>query len=84
LPSISRSSCGKTASVAGDADPPALALPYQANAAVAGFGPPATSNNTATFAASGWYDLTITVSDDSSWSQRFTGHLENGPTSITG
>jgi phospholipase C len=39
---------------------------------------------TATFAASGWYDFTITVSADSSWSQRFTGHLENGLTSVTG
>jgi phospholipase C len=42
------------------------------------------SDITATFAASGWYDFTITVSADSSWSQRFTGHLENGLTSITG
>jgi phospholipase C len=42
------------------------------------------SDITATFAASGWYDLTVTVSADSSWSQRFTGHLENGLTSITG
>ncbi len=28
--------------------------------------------------ADGWYDLTITVSSDSSWSQRLTGHLETG------
>jgi phospholipase C len=34
--------------------------------------------------ASGWYDVTVTVSSDSSWSQRFTGHLENGRPSITG
>jgi phospholipase C len=34
--------------------------------------------------ASGWYDVTVTVSSDSSWSQRFTGHLENGQPSITG
>jgi phospholipase C len=42
------------------------------------------SDITATFAASGWYDFTITVSADSSWSQRLTGHLENGLTSVTG
>jgi phospholipase C len=34
--------------------------------------------------ASGWYDVAVTVSSDSSWSQRFTGHLENGQPSITG
>jgi phospholipase C len=34
--------------------------------------------------ANGWYDVTVTVSSDSSWSQRFTGHLENGQPSITG
>ena len=34
--------------------------------------------------ASGWYDVTVTVSSDSTWSQRFTGHLENGQPSITG
>jgi len=39
---------------------------------------------TAACTASGWYDFTITVSADPSWSQRFTGHLENGLTSITG
>ncbi|HWG00790.1 MAG TPA: phospholipase C, phosphocholine-specific [Trebonia sp.] len=32
----------------------------------------------------GWYDVTITIDGDSSWSQRFTGHLENGEPSITG
>ena len=32
----------------------------------------------------GWYDLTITVSSDSSWSQRLTGHLETGRASISG
>ncbi|MEI9940328.1 MAG: phospholipase domain-containing protein [Pseudomonadota bacterium] len=32
----------------------------------------------------GWYDLTITVSNDSSWSQRLTGHLETGRASISG
>jgi phospholipase C len=32
----------------------------------------------------GWYDLTITVSSDSSWSQRLTGHLETGRPSISG
>jgi hypothetical protein len=34
--------------------------------------------------ASGWYDVTVTVSSDNSWSQRFTGHLENGQPSVTG
>jgi phospholipase C len=32
----------------------------------------------------GWYDLTVTIDGDSSWSQRFTGHLETGRPSITG
>jgi phospholipase C len=35
-------------------------------------------------ASHGWYDLTITLDGDSSWSQRYTGHLENGNPSITG
>jgi phospholipase C len=34
--------------------------------------------------AGGWYDLTVTASTDPSWSQRFTGHLENGEPSVTG
>jgi phospholipase C len=32
----------------------------------------------------GWYDFTITVSGDSSWSRRFTGHIETGAASVTG
>jgi phospholipase C len=32
----------------------------------------------------GWYDFTITVSGDTSWIRRYTGHLENGIDSITG
>ena len=32
----------------------------------------------------GWYDFTVTVSSDSTWSQRFSGHLETGAASITG
>ncbi|MFD5431437.1 phosphocholine-specific phospholipase C [Kitasatospora sp. NPDC127067] len=32
----------------------------------------------------GWYDFTVTVDADSSWSQRFTGHLETGAASVTG
>ena len=32
----------------------------------------------------GWYDFTLTVSNDASWSQRFTGHLETGAASVTG
>ena len=32
----------------------------------------------------GWYDLTITIDSDKTWSQRYTGHLETGGPSITG
>ncbi len=32
----------------------------------------------------GWYDFTITVSVDSTWSRRFTGHVESGSNSVTG
>ncbi|MFE6738710.1 phosphocholine-specific phospholipase C [Streptomyces tubercidicus] len=32
----------------------------------------------------GWYDFTVTVDSDTSWSQRFTGHLETGSPSVTG
>ncbi|OKI28504.1 phosphocholine-specific phospholipase C [Streptomyces sp. CB03911] len=32
----------------------------------------------------GWYDFTVTVNSDSSWSQRFSGHLETGAASVTG
>jgi phospholipase C len=39
---------------------------------------------TSDFAADGWYDFTVTVDSDSSWSRRFTGHLENGRVSVTG
>jgi phospholipase C len=34
--------------------------------------------------ADGWYDLTVTVSNDSSWSQRLTGHVETGRASVSG
>ena len=34
--------------------------------------------------SNGWYDVTITIDGDSTWSQRFTGHLETGEPSITG
>jgi phospholipase C len=34
--------------------------------------------------AAGWYDLTVTIDGDDSWSQRFTGHLETGQPSVTG
>ncbi|MEU6058141.1 phosphocholine-specific phospholipase C [Streptomyces sp. NPDC047097] len=34
--------------------------------------------------ASGWYDFTLTVSNDPAWSQRFIGHIENGRISRTG
>ncbi len=32
----------------------------------------------------GWYDFTVTVSSDTAWSRRFTGHLETGAPSVTG
>ncbi|MFI5610885.1 phosphocholine-specific phospholipase C [Amycolatopsis sp. NPDC051903] len=32
----------------------------------------------------GWYDLSVTLVGDSSWSRRYVGHLENGSDSITG
>jgi phospholipase C len=32
----------------------------------------------------GWYDFTVTLSGDSSWIRRYTGHLEDGSASITG
>jgi phospholipase C len=34
--------------------------------------------------SNGWYDLSVTVSGDASWSRRYTGHLEDGGNSITG
>ncbi len=34
--------------------------------------------------AHGWYDVTVTASSDSTWSQRFIGHIETGEHSITG
>ncbi|GAA4882939.1 phosphocholine-specific phospholipase C [Kitasatospora terrestris] len=34
--------------------------------------------------ANGWYDYTITLAEDPSWSQRFVGHIETGQASITG
>lgn len=32
----------------------------------------------------GWYDFTLTVDSDASWSRRFTGHLETGAPSVSG
>lgn len=32
----------------------------------------------------GWYDFTVTVSADGSFSRRFVGHIETGAASITG
>src|SRR6478752_3290454 len=34
--------------------------------------------------ADGWYDITVSVSSDASWSQRLTGHLETGRPSVSG
>ncbi|MEV6901799.1 phosphocholine-specific phospholipase C [Amycolatopsis sp. NPDC051372] len=32
----------------------------------------------------GWYDVTVTLDGDKSWSRRYVGHLEDGSDSITG
>jgi hypothetical protein len=32
----------------------------------------------------GWYDLSVAISGDDSWSRRYSGHLEDGKASITG
>ena len=32
----------------------------------------------------GWYDLSVSISGDDSWSRRYAGHLEDGTSSITG
>jgi phospholipase C len=32
----------------------------------------------------GWYDFSVTTSGDTSWSRRFTGHIETGTSSVTG
>jgi phospholipase C len=34
--------------------------------------------------SNGWYELTVTISGDDSWSRRYIGHLEDGTNSITG
>jgi phospholipase C len=34
--------------------------------------------------SNGWYDLSVTISGDNSWSRRYIGHLEDGMNSITG
>ncbi|MEU6659981.1 phosphocholine-specific phospholipase C [Streptomyces sp. NPDC046821] len=32
----------------------------------------------------GWYDFTVTSSTDSTWSRRYTGHIETGAASVSG
>jgi phospholipase C len=32
----------------------------------------------------GWYDLTVRLAQDATWSRRYVGHLENGNSSVTG
>ncbi|WP_406344862.1 phospholipase domain-containing protein [Streptomyces sp. NBC_01578] len=32
----------------------------------------------------GWYDCTVTADADSTWSRRYTGHIETGAASISG
>jgi phospholipase C len=34
--------------------------------------------------SNGWYDLSVTISGDNTWSRRYIGHLEDGTGSITG
>jgi phospholipase C len=34
--------------------------------------------------SNGWYDISVTVSGDKSWSRRYVGHLEDGQNSVTG
>jgi hypothetical protein len=34
--------------------------------------------------SNGWYDLSVTISGDGSWSRRYAGHLEDGSASVTG
>ncbi|MES9508992.1 phospholipase C, phosphocholine-specific [Streptomyces sp. NPDC000609] len=34
--------------------------------------------------ANGWYDFTVTVGGDTSWSRRYTGHIETGGASVSG
>jgi phospholipase C len=35
-------------------------------------------------ASHGWYDLSVTIGGDPSWSRRYAGHLEDGRASVTG
>ncbi|MHB1432662.1 MAG: phosphocholine-specific phospholipase C [Streptosporangiaceae bacterium] len=35
-------------------------------------------------ASHGWYDVSVTVDGDASWSRRYVGHLEDGRPSLTG
>ncbi|MCX4862753.1 phospholipase C, phosphocholine-specific [Streptomyces sp. NBC_01369] len=32
----------------------------------------------------GWYDFTVRISGDASWSRRYTGHIETGAASVSG
>ncbi len=34
--------------------------------------------------SNGWYDVSVTVSSDRTWSRRYLGHLEDGTDSVTG
>ncbi|MEV6007118.1 phosphocholine-specific phospholipase C [Streptomyces sp. NPDC051976] len=44
----------------------------------------ATDHFNAVHYSNGWYDLTVTADSDTTWSQRFTGHLETGQNSVSG
>ncbi|MFB6876934.1 phospholipase domain-containing protein [Streptomyces sp. NPDC056323] len=34
--------------------------------------------------AKGWYDFTVRIGGDTSWSRRYTGHIETGAASVSG
>ncbi|ASN22791.1 phospholipase C, phosphocholine-specific [Streptomyces pluripotens] len=42
------------------------------------------SHHFAVTATHGWYDFTVTISGDTAWSRRATGHIETGSPSVSG
>ncbi len=36
------------------------------------------------FVSDGWYDVSVTITGDHSWTRRYVGHLEDGSHSVTG
>ncbi|SFY42893.1 phospholipase C [Streptomyces atratus] len=49
----------------------------------AGAAMPAGTDN-AVALTKGWYDFTVTIGGDTSWSRRYTGHIETGAASVSG